>query len=81
MATRLALAKRRVAELLDWLDSGERPTDAQLTEYQHRLDTYARTGRQYGLPLNTALPYSGVATRGQREPDALAVAATSGLQG
>lgn len=46
----LALARRRVAELIAWLEAGVKPTEAELAEYRVRLSQYR--SRQADLPFD-----------------------------
>ena len=49
--TRLANSRKRVAEILEWLESGEHATPSELADYYKRLADYGKSGPQAGLPF------------------------------
>jgi len=50
-----ALARKRTAELIAWLESGVSPTADELAAYAIRLAAYDGSGRQHGLPFDAAI--------------------------
>lgn len=49
--TRLANSRKRVVELIAWLESGVQPTPSELADYAKRLADYGKSGPQAGLPF------------------------------
>ena len=49
--SRLANSRKRVAEIIDWLESDEHATASELSDYAKRLADYGKSGPQAGLPF------------------------------